>query len=142
VSIDLIVRGTCCLVPGVRGLSENIRVRSLIGRFLEHARVCYFENDGGDPVILAGSADWMPRNFFRRIEVLFPIVDPALRLWVTGELLASELRDTAKRARAPAKRRLHAARTPAERKAVLGSRALHGRRDPPDAGVSGWSPKS
>lgn len=95
VSIDLIVRGTCCLVPGVRGLSENIRVRSLIGRFLEHARVCYFENDGGDPVILAGSADWMPRNFFRRIEVLFPIVDPALRLWMTGELLASELRDTA-----------------------------------------------
>ncbi len=95
VSIDLIVRGTCCLVPGRRGLSENIRVRSLVGRFLEHARVCYFENSGGEPVILAGSADWMPRNFFRRIEVLFPILDPALRRWITEELLAVELRDSA-----------------------------------------------
>ncbi len=95
VSIDLIVRGTCCLVPGVPGLSENIRVRSLVGRFLEHARVCYFENDGGEAVILAGSADWMPRNFFRRVEVMFPIIDPALRRWITEELLATELRDTA-----------------------------------------------
>jgi polyphosphate kinase len=95
VSIDLIVRGTCCLVPGVRGLSEHIRVRSLVGRYLEHARVCYFENAGGEPVILAGSADWMPRNFVRRIEVLFPIIDPALRRWICEDLLAVELRDTA-----------------------------------------------
>ena len=95
VTIDLIVRGTCCLVPGVPGLSERIRVRSLIGRFLEHARVCYFENDGGEPVILAGSADWMPRNFYRRVEVLFPIEDPALRRWVTEELFPVELRDSA-----------------------------------------------
>jgi polyphosphate kinase len=95
VKIDLIVRGTCCLVPGVPGLSDNIRVRSLVGRFLEHARVYYFENSGGQPVILAGSADWMPRNFFRRVEVLFPIVDPKLRRWVTEELLPTELRDTA-----------------------------------------------
>ena len=57
VKIELIVRGTCCLVPGLPGLSENIHVRSLVGRFLEHARVCYFENAGGQPIILAGSAD-------------------------------------------------------------------------------------
>lgn len=94
VKIDLIVRGTCCLVPGVPGLSENIRVRSIVGRFLEHTRACYFENATGKPVILAGSADWMPRNFFRRIEVIFPIRDPALRRWVVDELFGNELRDT------------------------------------------------
>jgi polyphosphate kinase len=95
VKIDLIVRSTCCLVPGAPGLSEHIRVRSLVGRFLEHARVFYFENHGGDPVILAGSADWMPRNFFRRVEVLFPIEAPALRRWITEELFPVELRDSA-----------------------------------------------
>jgi polyphosphate kinase len=95
VQIDLIIRGTCGLVPGVPGLSENIRVRSLVGRFLEHSRTYYFENATGQPVILAGSADWMPRNFFRRVEVVFPIRDPALRRWVTEELFATELRDTA-----------------------------------------------
>lgn len=95
VKIDLIVRGTCCLVPDVPGLSENIQVRSLVGRFLEHARAFYFENATGEAVILAGSADWMPRNFFRRIEVLFPIEDPALRRWISEELFPVELRDTA-----------------------------------------------
>lgn len=94
VQIDLIVRGICCLVPGVKGLSENIRVRSIVGRFLEHARVYYFENHGGEPVVLVGSADWMPRNFFRRVEVLFPIDDPAARRWIMEELLPAELRDT------------------------------------------------
>jgi polyphosphate kinase len=94
VKIDLIVRGTCSLVPGVPGLSENIRVRSLVGRFLEHARAAYFENARGEPVILAGSADWMPRNFFRRVEVIFPIRDPALRRWVSEEFFGDELRDT------------------------------------------------
>jgi polyphosphate kinase len=93
VQIDLIVRGICCLVPGVKGLSENIRVRSLVGRFLEHARAFYFENHGGEPVILAGSADWMARNFFRRVEVLFPIEDPGLRRWITDELFPMELQD-------------------------------------------------
>jgi polyphosphate kinase len=93
VQIDLIVRGICCLVPGVKGLSDNIRVRSLVGRFLEHARVFYFENHGGEPLILAGSADWMPRNFFRRIEVLFPIADPGLRRWIVEELFPIELQD-------------------------------------------------
>ncbi len=93
VQIDLIVRGICCLVPGVRGLSSNIRVRSIVGRFLEHARVFYFENATEEPLILAGSADWMPRNFFRRIEVLFPIQDPVLRRYVSDELFAMELQD-------------------------------------------------
>ena len=93
VQVDLIVRGVCCLVPGVPGLSENIRVRSIVGRFLEHARTFYFENDGGEPAIYAGSADWMPRNFFRRIEVLFPIEDPVLRGWVQNELFPIELQD-------------------------------------------------
>jgi polyphosphate kinase len=78
----------------MRGLSENIRVRSIVGRFLEHARAFYFENDGADgPRIYLGSADWMPRNFFRRIEVLFPIQDAELRRWVTEDLLAIELQD-------------------------------------------------
>jgi polyphosphate kinase len=95
VKIDLIVRGVCCLVPGVKGLSENIRVRSLVGRFLEHARAIYFENAGAEPLILAGSADWMPRNFFRRIEVFFPIRDPALRRWMIRDFFAGELRDNA-----------------------------------------------
>jgi polyphosphate kinase len=93
VQIDLIVRGVCCLVPGVRGLSENIRVRSIVGRFLEHVRAFYFQNDGGEPDIYAGSADWMPRNFFRRIEVVFPLLDPALRRWMVDELFAIELQD-------------------------------------------------
>lgn len=94
VKIDLIVRGICCLVPGVPGLSENIRVRSLVGRFLEHARIFYFENHGGArPLVLAGSADWMPRNFFRRVEVLFPVESPALRRRIIRDLLPAELRD-------------------------------------------------
>ncbi len=78
VPIDLIVRSTCCLVPGQRGLSENIRVISIVDRFLEHDRVVRFEN-GGSPEIFLCSGDWMPRNFTRRIEVAFPVLDPTLR---------------------------------------------------------------
>ena len=77
VKIDLIVRGMCCLRPGVPGLSENIRVLSIIGRFLEHSRIYYFGN-GGKPLVYLGSADWMPRNFDRRVEVVFPVEDEAL----------------------------------------------------------------
>jgi polyphosphate kinase len=74
VKIDLIVRGICNLVPQVKGVSDNIQVRSILGRYLEHSRIFYFENNGGaQPRILAGSADWMPRNFFRRIEAVFPV---------------------------------------------------------------------
>jgi polyphosphate kinase len=93
VKIDLVIRGVCCLVPGVKGLSENIMVRSIVGRFLKHALCFYFENAGGEPVIIAGSADWMSRNFFRRVEVHFPIGDPFPRRWVVDELFPVELRD-------------------------------------------------
>ena len=93
VQIDLIIRGICCLVPGIRGLSDNIRVRSIVGRYLEHIRSFYFQNADGEPDIYAGSADWMPRNFFRRIEVVFPVDDPAARHWIANELLPQELRD-------------------------------------------------
>lgn len=92
VKIDLIVRATCCLRPGVKGLSENIRLRNIVGRFLEHARIFYFEN-GGAPLVFCGSADWMPRNFFRRVEALFPVEDPELRRRIIDEIFAAELRD-------------------------------------------------
>src|SRR5262249_37784351 len=72
VKIDLVVRGVCALRPAVPGVSDNITVRSIVGRFLEHSRVFYFEN-GGEPEMFAASADWMERNFFRRVEIAFPI---------------------------------------------------------------------
>jgi polyphosphate kinase len=78
VSVKLQVRGMCCLRPGVEGLSENIIVTSLVGRFLEHSRMLYFQN-GGEAELFIGSADLMPRNLDRRIEVLVPVLDPALR---------------------------------------------------------------
>ncbi len=92
VSIDLVVRATCCLAPGVKGLSENIRIRNLVGRYLEHARIFYFEN-AGSPLVYCGSADWMSRNFFRRIEACFPVEDPDLRRRIIDDLLPAELRD-------------------------------------------------
>jgi polyphosphate kinase len=93
VSIDLIVRGACALRPGVPLHSENIRVRSILGRFLEHHRVWYFEN-GGEPEVWLASADWMGRNLFRRIEVAFPVQDPELRKRVVEEGLDAYLADT------------------------------------------------
>ena len=95
VSIDLIVRGICCLRPGVPGVSDNIRVTSVVDRFLEHARIFYFEADGRREVYLS-SADWMPRNFTRRVEVMFPIEDPALKARIVDEILTTELADRAK----------------------------------------------
>jgi polyphosphate kinase len=92
VHIDLIVRGVCCLRPGVPGLSENIRVRSLIGRFLEHHRIYYFHANGEEKLYLA-SADWMERNFFRRIEVCFPVLDARLKRRVIKEGLRGYLAD-------------------------------------------------
>jgi polyphosphate kinase len=95
VKIDLIIRGICCLKPGVAGLSENITVRSIIGRFLEHSRIFYFEN-GGTPKLFLGSADWMQRNFFRRVEIVFPVEEPALRDRIVNTILATQLADNTK----------------------------------------------
>ncbi len=92
VKIELIVRGVCALRAGIEGLSENIRVRSVVGRFLEHSRVFYFRAGGAEDVYLA-SADWMDRNFFRRIELCFPVLDPALKRRVIREGLQSYLDD-------------------------------------------------
>jgi polyphosphate kinase len=92
VEIDLIVRGVCALRPGVKGLSENIRVRSVIGRFLEHHRIFYFLA-GGEEKVYLGSADWMERNFFRRIEIIFPVLDARLKRRVIKEGLRLYLHD-------------------------------------------------
>lgn len=94
VDVELIVRGICCLRPEVPGLSDRIRVTSIIDCYLEHARVFLFEN-GGDEGILLASADWMPRNLDHRIEIAFPLVEPSLREAVR-EILDVQLADTAK----------------------------------------------
>ncbi len=95
VKIDLIVRGICCLRPGVKDLSENIRVVSIVGRFLEHSRVYYFEN-GDEPILYLSSADWMPRNLVRRVEVAFPIEVPELRKEIVELILPAFLKDNVK----------------------------------------------
>jgi polyphosphate kinase len=95
VEIDLIVRGICALRPGVPGLSDRIRVRSIVGRFLEHSRIFWFAN-GGDEEIYAGSADWMPRNLYERCEVVFPVVDEAAKRRLRDEILGAYLRDNVK----------------------------------------------
>jgi polyphosphate kinase len=95
VTIDLVVRGICCLRPKIPGLSENIRVISIVGRFLEHSRIYHFQNTG-EPLVYLSSADWMPRNFFRRIELAFPVENPALRDQIINEVLPSFLHDRVK----------------------------------------------
>jgi polyphosphate kinase len=89
------VRGICCLRPGLKGVSENITVRSIVDRFLEHSRVYYFEN-ACQPQVFISSADWMPRNFFRRIELAIPVEDGVLRERLISEVLAISLAETAK----------------------------------------------
>ena len=116
VRIDLIVRGICCLRPEVPGLSENIRVISIVDRYLEHARIFYFEN-AGDPEYLLASADWMPRNLDRRVEIAFPVLDPDLQAQIR-EILEIQLADTVKARRILADGssvRIVAARAPALR---------------------------
>jgi polyphosphate kinase len=95
VQIELIVRGACALRPGVRGLSSRIRVRSLVGRFLEHSRILAVAN-GGKPEIYLGSADWMPRNLYERVEVIFRLKDPALCQQVCSTVLGPYFADTEK----------------------------------------------
>jgi polyphosphate kinase len=95
VKIDLIVRGICALRPGVRGVSDRISVRSIVGRFLEHSRIYFFANGGQEEVYL-GSADWMPRNLYERVEVIFPVKDELLRERVRREILESYLADNLK----------------------------------------------
>ena len=94
VQIDLIVRGICCLKVGIPGVSENIRVRSIVGNFLEHSRIFYFYNNGNEEVYM-GSADWMPRNLDRRVEIIFPVLDPELQKKVR-HILQVELEDNTK----------------------------------------------
>jgi polyphosphate kinase len=93
VEIDMVVRGICCLVPGVAGLSDTIRVRSIVDRFLEHGRIFIFEN-GGEPLCYLASADWMNRNLSRRIEVAFPILDDTLREEIAAFLALQFADDT------------------------------------------------
>src|SRR5215831_13395250 len=95
VPIDLTVRGMCSLRPGVPGISDNIVVRSVVGRLLEHSRIFYFEN-GGDDEVYISSADWMPRNLYERVEVLCPVRDPSLKQRVKSEILAAYLADNVK----------------------------------------------
>jgi polyphosphate kinase len=95
VEIDLIVRGLSILRPGVKGLSERIRVRSIVGRFLEHSRIFHFANGGNDEIYI-GSADWMPRNLFERCEVVFPVRDPVAMARIHNEILPAYLADTLK----------------------------------------------
>src|SRR5438270_6592465 len=95
VEIDLIVRGMCALRPGVRGVSDRIRVRSIVGRLLEHSRIFSFAN-AGDEELYLGSPDWMPRNLYERVEVVFPVFDPLLRQRVRQEILEAYLADSAK----------------------------------------------
>lgn len=94
VDIQLVIRGVCALRPGVPDLSENIRVRSVVGRFLEHSRIFYFQNSDEVEEIYIGSADWMQRNLDRRVEVVVPILDPEIREYLRDEVLGSYLKDT------------------------------------------------
>jgi len=113
VRIDLLVRGICGLVPGVKGISQNIRVRSILGRFLEHSRVFYFQNHGRKARIYVGSADWMPRNFYRRIEAVFPVQNTearrrileTLRIYLRDNAQAKQLRATGTYAKIPQRKK-------------------------------------
>ncbi len=109
VPIDLVDRGICCLRPGLPGISETIRVRSIVDRFLEHSRIYVFGADDDECKIYLASADWMPRNFYRRVEVMFPIEAPDLRERVLHEIIPAYLRDNVKSRVAAARRHIRPA---------------------------------
>ena len=118
VQVDLIVRGMCCLRPGVPGVSENIRVVSIVGRFLEHSRIYYFRNGGKDELLM-GSADLMPRNLDHRVETLFPVEDDAIRSYIVNDVLEAYLRDNGQGARAATRTAHIRSPQPARRRADL-----------------------
>lgn len=95
VKVELIIRGICCLRPGIKGVSENIRCISIVDRFLEHSRIFYFEN-AGSPKLYMGSADWMPRNLYRRVEVVFPVEEKNAKARVIDEIIGTFLKDNVK----------------------------------------------
>jgi polyphosphate kinase len=121
VPIDLLVRGVSCLTPGLPGVSETIRVRSVVGRFLEHSRAFVFEN-GGERQVWLSSADWMQRNFFRRVEIAFPVVEPALALQI-GDALETMWKDNV-RARELKSDGSYVRRAPSEGEGVVDSQTL------------------
>ena len=96
VKVELLVRGICCLLPGLPGISENITVTSIVGRFLEHSRIFYFRNGGNNEEVYLGSADLMPRNLNRRVEVDFPVQDKNLIRLIKDEILGTYLKEQAK----------------------------------------------
>jgi polyphosphate kinase len=135
VKIDLLVRGICCLRPGIPGVSENIRVTSIVGRFLEHSRIFYFRNGGKEEIYL-GSADLMPRNLNRRVELLFPVLDPELLQRLRDQILGTYLVDNVKARRMAAdgtyKRASHRAGEKAanSQEILLGQAGRNGRKKP------------
>ena len=144
VEIDLIVRGICCLRPGVDGLSDRIRVVSIIGRFLEHSRLWHFANDGAEEFYL-GSADWMPRNFDRRVEAVAPVEDQAMHERLRVAALQTYLDDNRQAWELGRGRRLESARAEtaprARRTSVLVKNSWGGERDAA-SGLGGARTKS
>ncbi len=129
VKIDLIARGVCCLRPGIPGISENIRVISIVGRFLEHSRIYYFRNGGEDEIFL-GSADLMPRNLYRRVEVIFPVADPRLLNYLRDGVLKTYLADRVKAREMTAEGQYVRCQAHAEWECINSQLSFIGRRPP------------